>query len=111
MLFEHLTSVDALFLHLFHVRWQCLSSAESYNYNCSFFNIVIWDDQAVDISLTEYELSDMDILYADGITSSDGLASTDFSFPQLALDGRGFDEPDPQDTLLRSVLKSLKRAW
>lgn len=53
----------------------------------------------------------MDILYADGITSSDGLASTDFSFPQLALDGRGFDEPDPQDTLLRSVLKSLKRAW
>uniref|UniRef100_A0A0D3HWB6 Extra-large guanine nucleotide-binding protein 1 n=1 Tax=Oryza barthii TaxID=65489 RepID=A0A0D3HWB6_9ORYZ len=61
-------------------------------------------DKAVDISRTEYELSDMDILYADGITSSDGLASTDFSFPQLALDGRGFDEPDPQDTLLRYQL-------
>ncbi|KAL5206063.1 hypothetical protein ABZP36_034272 [Zizania latifolia] len=61
-------------------------------------------DKAVDISRPEYELSDMDILYADGITSSDGLASTDFSFPQLALDGRGVDEPDPQDTLLRYQL-------
>jgi hypothetical protein len=60
-------------------------------------------DKAVDISRTEYELSDMDILYADGITSSDGLASTEFSFPQMSLGGQGADEPDPQDTLLRSV--------
>jgi hypothetical protein len=56
----------------------------------------------VDISRTEYELCDMDILYADGITSSDGLASTDISFPQLALDVR-VDEPDPQDTMLMLV--------
>jgi hypothetical protein len=56
----------------------------------------------VDISRTEYELSDMDILYADGITSSDGLASTDISFPQLALDVR-VDESDPHDTMLRLV--------
>ncbi|OEL34053.1 Extra-large guanine nucleotide-binding protein 1 [Dichanthelium oligosanthes] len=61
-------------------------------------------DKAVDISRTEYELSDMDILYADGITSSDGLASTEFSFPQLSLGGQGADEPDPQDTLLRYQL-------
>ncbi|KAJ1266138.1 hypothetical protein BS78_08G127700 [Paspalum vaginatum] len=61
-------------------------------------------DKAVDISRTEYELSDMDILYADGITSSDGLASTEFSFPQLSLGGQGVDEPDPQDTLLRYQL-------
>ncbi|KAL5224451.1 hypothetical protein ABZP36_011090 [Zizania latifolia] len=61
-------------------------------------------DKAVDISRTEYELSNMDVLYADGITSSDGLASTDFSIPQLAFDGQGFDEPDPQDTLLRYQL-------
>lgn len=74
------------------------------NCNCSFFNFVVWDDQVGDISRTEYELSDTDILYANGITSSDGLASTEFSFPLLALDGRGVDEPDPQDTLLRSVL-------
>jgi hypothetical protein len=45
----------------------------------------------------------MDILYADGITSSDGLASTDISFTQLALDVRVVDEPDPQDTMLRLV--------
>jgi hypothetical protein len=61
-------------------------------------------DKAVDISRTEYELSDMDILYADGITSSDGLASTEFSFPQISLGGQGADEPDPQDTLLRYQL-------
>jgi hypothetical protein len=73
------------------------------NCDCSFFNLV-WNGQAVDISRTEYELSDMDILYADGITSSDGLASTEFSFPQMPLGGQGADEPDPQDTLLRSVL-------
>ncbi|KAK1626167.1 hypothetical protein QYE76_000482 [Lolium multiflorum] len=60
-------------------------------------------DRVVDISRTEYELCDMDILYADGITSSDGLASTDISFPQLALDVR-VDEPDPQDTMLRYQL-------
>lgn len=61
-------------------------------------------DKAVDISRTEYELSDMDILYADGITSSDGLASTEFSFPHMSLGGQGADEPDPQDTLLRYQL-------
>lgn len=73
------------------------------NRDRSFFNLVVWNVQAVDISRTEYELSDMDILYADGITSSDGLASTEFTFPQIALGGQGADEPDPQDTLLRSV--------
>uniref|UniRef100_A0ACD5YE75 Uncharacterized protein n=1 Tax=Avena sativa TaxID=4498 RepID=A0ACD5YE75_AVESA len=61
-------------------------------------------DRVVDISRTEYELCDMDILYADGITSSDGLASTDISFAQLALDARVVDEPDPQDTMLRYQL-------
>ena len=63
--------------------------------------LCIWNDQVVDISRTEYELCDIDILYADGITSSDGLASTDISFPQLALDVRVADELYPQDTLLR----------
>ncbi|XP_037432525.1 extra-large guanine nucleotide-binding protein 1-like [Triticum dicoccoides] len=61
-------------------------------------------DRVVDISRTEYELCDTDILYADGITSSDGLASTDISFPQLALDVRVADELDPHDTLLRYQL-------
>jgi hypothetical protein len=69
----------------------------------AIFNLVC-NGQAVDISRPEYELSDMDILYADGITSSNGLASTDISFPQLSLDAQVVDEPDPQDTLLRSVV-------
>lgn len=71
-----------------------------------FSNLFVRNGQAVDISRTEYELSDMDILYADGITSSDGLASIEFSFPQLSLGGLGVDELDAQDTLLRSVFLS-----
>ncbi|TVU49338.1 hypothetical protein EJB05_00646, partial [Eragrostis curvula] len=61
-------------------------------------------EKAVDISRPEYELSDMDILYADGITSSDGLASTEFSFPQMPFDAQGVDEYDPQDALIRHQL-------
>lgn len=51
---------------------------------------IIWDKfiylslQAVEISRTDYELSDIDILYAEGITSSNSLASMDFSFPMSA---------------------------
>ena len=48
--------------------------------NCdgSFFNLFVWNGQVVNISWMEYELSDVDILYTDGITSSDGPASTEF---------------------------------
>jgi hypothetical protein len=56
----------------------------------------------VDISRTEYELCDIDILYADGIASSDGIASTDIFSAQLAL-GIRVDEPDLQDMMLRLV--------
>lgn len=41
---------------------------------------------------------DMDILYADGITSSNGLTCTDFSSLHLASDGSGNNDAD-QDTL------------
>ncbi|MEI4872781.1 hypothetical protein Q8G47_29060, partial [Klebsiella pneumoniae] len=39
-------------------------------------------DKAVEISQTDYEPSDMDILYAEGITSSNGVACVEFSFPK-----------------------------
>uniref|UniRef100_A0A7N2MYW9 Extra-large guanine nucleotide-binding protein 1-like n=1 Tax=Quercus lobata TaxID=97700 RepID=A0A7N2MYW9_QUELO len=48
-------------------------------------------DRAVEISRTDYEPSDMDILYADGITSSNSLTCMEFSFPKSAQD----DSLDP----------------
>lgn len=42
----------------------------------------------------------MDILYADGIMSCNGLACTDFFFPCMAGDGNGNDDDDKHDTLL-----------
>ncbi|KAH9626310.1 hypothetical protein KSS87_012854 [Heliosperma pusillum] len=43
-------------------------------------------ERAVDILQPDYEPSDMDILHAEGVTSSNGLACTEFSFPQSADD-------------------------
>ncbi|KAJ0961059.1 hypothetical protein J5N97_000960 [Dioscorea zingiberensis] len=58
-------------------------------------------ERIVDISRQEYEPSDLDILYADGITSSNGLASTDFIFPHSACD---IDGADQEETRLRYQL-------
>lgn len=56
--------------------------------------------QAVDILRTDYEPSDLDILYAEGVTSSNGLACLDFSYPQSGSDDK-FDTDDKHDSLLR----------
>ncbi|CAK7339464.1 unnamed protein product [Dovyalis caffra] len=63
-------------------------------------------ERAVDILRTDYEPSDLDILYAEGVTSSNGLACLDFSYPQSASDDK-YDPEDQHDALLRYQLISV----
>ncbi|XAR57841.1 hypothetical protein NMG60_11026123 [Bertholletia excelsa] len=60
-------------------------------------------ERAVNILRPEYEPSDEDILYAEGVTSSNGLSCLDFSFPQLA-PAVDFDTADQHDSPLRYQL-------
>lgn len=55
--------------------------------------------QAVEILKPDYKPSDVDILYAEHVTSSNGLACVDFSFPEPVYDGD--DSGDLHDSLLR----------
>jgi len=58
--------------------------------------------QAVDMLRPDYVPSDVDILYAEGVTSSNGLACLDFSFPQPAAGiDTDIDTADQHDSLLR----------
>ncbi|KAK2981013.1 hypothetical protein RJ640_012172 [Escallonia rubra] len=59
-------------------------------------------ERAVDILRPDYIPSNVDILYAEGITSSNGLACVDFTFPQPASDD--VDSADQHDSLLRFQL-------
>ncbi|CAI0554323.1 unnamed protein product [Linum tenue] len=64
-------------------------------------------ERAVEILVPDYEPSDLDILYAEGVTSSNGLASLDFSFPQSTYDQK-FDHDEQHDSLLRYQLIRLQ---
>ena len=54
----------------------------------------------VDILRPDYDPSDVDILYAEGVTSSNGLAFLDFSFPQPEPDF-DIDTADQHDSQIR----------
>ncbi|AEC07458.1 extra-large G-protein 1 [Arabidopsis thaliana] len=60
-------------------------------------------ERAIDVLTPDYEPSDLDILYAEGVTSSSGLACLDFSFPQTASE-ENLDPSDHHDSLLRYQL-------
>ncbi|OMO84168.1 Guanine nucleotide binding protein (G-protein), alpha subunit [Corchorus olitorius] len=60
-------------------------------------------ERAVEILKMDYEPSDLDILYAEGVTSSNGLACVDFSFPPSSHD-ENIDAADQHDSLLRYQL-------
>ncbi|KAK8486667.1 hypothetical protein V6N13_080706 [Hibiscus sabdariffa] len=67
-------------------------------------------ERAIEISRTDYEPSDMDILYAEGITSSNGISCMEFSFPlierEIAIDGYQHD-PSARYQLIRLHPSSL----
>lgn len=67
-------------------------------------------DKAIEVAKVDFEPSDTDILYAEGITSSNGLASMEFSFPHTDEGFRNLGEqPDPvtRCQLLRVNAKNL----
>ncbi|PWA86230.1 extra-large G-protein 1 [Artemisia annua] len=53
-------------------------------------------EQAVNISKADYTPSDVDILYAEHVTSSNGLSSVDFSFPLLPEESDTTDQYNSQ---------------
>ncbi|TKY70525.1 Extra-large guanine nucleotide-binding protein 1 [Spatholobus suberectus] len=57
-------------------------------------------ERAVKILRTDYEPSDLDILYAEGVTSSNGVACVEFSFPHPASE-ETVDPTDQHDSLVR----------
>ncbi|KAL1557985.1 Extra-large guanine nucleotide-binding protein 2 [Salvia divinorum] len=68
-------------------------------------------DRAVEITQNDYEPTQMDILYAEGITSSNGVASMEFSFPKSSLDwymdSADQNESEVRYQLIRVHLSSL----
>ncbi|KAL8476055.1 hypothetical protein ACS0TY_028648 [Phlomoides rotata] len=64
-------------------------------------------EQAVEILNPDYKPSDVDILYAEHVTSSNGLSCVDFSFPESTYDGDA-ESGDLNDSLLRYQLIRLQ---
>ncbi|PKI54334.1 hypothetical protein CRG98_025270 [Punica granatum] len=62
-------------------------------------------ERAVDILRADYDPSDLDILHAEGVTSSNGLSHVEFTFPQSSSDDTiDADVSDQHDSLFRYQL-------
>lgn len=61
-------------------------------------------ERAVKILRTDYEPSDLDILYAEGVTSSNGVACVEFSFPQSASE-ETIDTTDRHDLVRYQLIR------
>ncbi|MED6168372.1 Extra-large guanine nucleotide-binding protein 2 [Stylosanthes scabra] len=74
-------------------------------------NAAYFLDRAVEISKIDYEPSDMDIMYAEGITLSNSITSMEFSFPVLSgdesLDHEYQHDPSMRYELIRAHPASL----
>lgn len=68
-------------------------------------------DRAVEVTQIGYEPTQMDILYAEGITSSNGIASMEFSFPKSSgdwyMESSDQNDPEIRYQLIRVHLSSL----
>ncbi|WOL19566.1 hypothetical protein Cni_G28368 [Canna indica] len=97
---EHARLVEELWNDsAIQATYKCSSEIQPLPGNASYFL-----ERVVDISRVEYEPSDTDILYADGINSYGGLACTDFHFPLFSCAGSSSDDHDEQQTLSRYQL-------
>ncbi|KAL9271487.1 Extra-large guanine nucleotide-binding protein 1-like protein [Drosera capensis] len=61
-------------------------------------------DRAVEISKADYDPSDTDILYADGVTSSDGLTEIEFSFHRTPMESEFLDPVEKEEPVERCQL-------
>ncbi|KAF7840896.1 extra-large guanine nucleotide-binding protein 1-like [Senna tora] len=66
--------------------------------------------RAVEICKTDYEPSDMDILYSEGITISNSLASMEFSFPESGDEGSLYPEFQHDPSLRYQLIRLHPRS-
>ncbi|XP_048128872.1 extra-large guanine nucleotide-binding protein 1-like isoform X2 [Rhodamnia argentea] len=101
-------SVSQAYSPLIEELWKDEAIQATYNRRNELENLprvaTYFLERAVEVSKEEYEPSDMDILYAEGITSSNGLASMEFSFPTPAKLDEYIDPIDQHYSMMRYQL-------
>ncbi|KAJ0247274.1 Extra-large guanine nucleotide-binding protein 2 [Hirschfeldia incana] len=78
-------------------------------------NAVYFLERILEVSRSEYEPSDMDILQAEGLSSMEGLSCVDFSFPsatqEVSLDTDDQHDPSMKYQLIRLNPRRLGENW